>query len=211
MPTPPCVPVPEVANDDDKCFFLDPLSAHPDLPREVSVRRANDDDEPLTSSESEAPNTVPQKSAHRDSGRRAESSADLAAGTHRPDLPRRFSVQSADDALPAPVLVASSSVSIGADCARPPVEDEEEAAADRLCRVDAQPQLILARFNASNLLALYPACGGLQIGGAHLTPFHRFTGHTHFVQDVVLSSDGHLVQDIILSSDGHFALTNYID
>ena len=37
-----------------------------------------------------------------------------------------------------------------------------------LCRVAAQPQLVLARLNASHLLALYTACGGLRTGGAHL-------------------------------------------
>jgi hypothetical protein len=37
-----------------------------------------------------------------------------------------------------------------------------------LCRVASQPQLILARLNASHLLALYTACGGLRTGGAHL-------------------------------------------
>jgi hypothetical protein len=37
-----------------------------------------------------------------------------------------------------------------------------------LCRVAAQPPLILARLNASHLLALYTACGGLLTGGAHL-------------------------------------------
>jgi hypothetical protein len=37
-----------------------------------------------------------------------------------------------------------------------------------LCRVASQQQLILARLNASHLLALYTACGGLQTGGAHL-------------------------------------------
>ncbi|KAF8714810.1 hypothetical protein HU200_027340 [Digitaria exilis] len=37
-----------------------------------------------------------------------------------------------------------------------------------LCRVAAQPQLVLARLNASHLLALYTACGGLRTGGANL-------------------------------------------
>ncbi|KAL6843561.1 hypothetical protein ACP4OV_026623 [Aristida adscensionis] len=37
-----------------------------------------------------------------------------------------------------------------------------------LCRVAAQPQLVLARLNATHLLALYTACGGLRTGGAHL-------------------------------------------
>jgi hypothetical protein len=37
-----------------------------------------------------------------------------------------------------------------------------------LCRVASQQQLILARLNASHLLALYTACGGLRTGGAHL-------------------------------------------
>ncbi|CAN6346957.1 unnamed protein product [Urochloa humidicola] len=37
-----------------------------------------------------------------------------------------------------------------------------------LCRVAAQPQLVLTHLNASHLLALYTACGGLRTGGAHL-------------------------------------------
>ncbi|KAK3144701.1 hypothetical protein QOZ80_4AG0316560 [Eleusine coracana subsp. coracana] len=37
-----------------------------------------------------------------------------------------------------------------------------------LCRVAAQPQLILARLNATHLLSLYAACGGLRTGGAHI-------------------------------------------
>ncbi|KAF8696154.1 hypothetical protein HU200_037048 [Digitaria exilis] len=37
-----------------------------------------------------------------------------------------------------------------------------------LCRVAAQPRLVLAGLNASHLLALYTACGGLRTEGAHL-------------------------------------------
>ena len=37
-----------------------------------------------------------------------------------------------------------------------------------LCRVAAQPQLVLARLNATHLLALYASCGGQHTGGAHL-------------------------------------------
>ncbi|NP_001140747.1 hypothetical protein Zm00014a_022257 [Zea mays] len=37
-----------------------------------------------------------------------------------------------------------------------------------LCRVAAQPQLVLARLNATHLLALYASCGGQHTVGAHL-------------------------------------------
>jgi hypothetical protein len=37
-----------------------------------------------------------------------------------------------------------------------------------LCRVAAQPQLVLARLNATHHLALYASCGGQHTMGAHL-------------------------------------------
>jgi hypothetical protein len=37
-----------------------------------------------------------------------------------------------------------------------------------LCRVAAEPQLVMAGLNATHLLALYSSCGGLRPGGAHL-------------------------------------------
>ena len=43
-----------------------------------------------------------------------------------------------------------------------------------LCRVAAQPQLVLARLNASHLLALHTACGGLHIRG-RAQPCHRLS------------------------------------
>ncbi|XP_044367375.1 non-specific lipid-transfer protein EPAD1-like [Triticum aestivum] len=38
-----------------------------------------------------------------------------------------------------------------------------------LCRVAAEPQLVMAGLNATHLLTLYGSCGGLRPGGAHLT------------------------------------------
>ncbi|KAK1599255.1 hypothetical protein QYE76_008158 [Lolium multiflorum] len=37
-----------------------------------------------------------------------------------------------------------------------------------LCRVAAEPQLVMAGLNATHLLTLYTSCGGLRPGGAHL-------------------------------------------
>ncbi|KAF7047162.1 hypothetical protein CFC21_056119 [Triticum aestivum] len=37
-----------------------------------------------------------------------------------------------------------------------------------LCRVAAEPQLVMAGLNATHLLTLYSSCGGLRPGGAHL-------------------------------------------
>uniref|UniRef100_A0A453H3J2 Bifunctional inhibitor/plant lipid transfer protein/seed storage helical domain-containing protein n=1 Tax=Aegilops tauschii subsp. strangulata TaxID=200361 RepID=A0A453H3J2_AEGTS len=37
-----------------------------------------------------------------------------------------------------------------------------------LCRVAAEPQLVMAGLNATHLLTLYGSCGGLRPGGAHL-------------------------------------------
>ncbi|XP_044981148.1 non-specific lipid-transfer protein EPAD1-like [Hordeum vulgare subsp. vulgare] len=37
-----------------------------------------------------------------------------------------------------------------------------------LCRVAAEPQLVMAGLNATHLLALYTSCGGIRPGGAHL-------------------------------------------
>ncbi|KAL5219006.1 hypothetical protein ABZP36_019690 [Zizania latifolia] len=37
-----------------------------------------------------------------------------------------------------------------------------------LCRVAAEPQLIVSGLNATHLLTLYTACGGLRPGGARL-------------------------------------------
>ncbi|XP_044983930.1 non-specific lipid-transfer protein EPAD1-like [Hordeum vulgare subsp. vulgare] len=37
-----------------------------------------------------------------------------------------------------------------------------------LCRVAAEPQLVMAGLNATHLFALYTSCGGIRPGGAHL-------------------------------------------
>jgi hypothetical protein len=48
-----------------------------------------------------------------------------------------------------------------------------------LCRVAAQPQLVLARLNATHLLALYASCGGQHTVGAHLAAACQGTSRSH--------------------------------